>query len=323
MSRDDVFTRYPRGWFGIGFADEFPAGQPQAIKYFGRDLVAYRGESGQVHVMEAHCPHMGAHLAVGGKVKGDCITCPFHAWKFGPDGQCVDIPYAKKIPPRAKVESWPVREVNGVVLMHHDPDGQPPGFDIPVFPEIGSDEWLPWSTHRYRIKTHPREIVDNLADKAHFPAVHATEIDEFVFTVDGHTATARTKGRAFFGPATETALGSKVDPFASTTTYHGPAYLIMRMDGLLSNYMLLLHTPIDENTLDLRMGVTLKIVGDLERTQGYVAGYMKNLQAGFEDDIRIWEHKVYRQPPLLCEGDGPIGPLRKWYRQFYVPREAS
>ncbi len=312
MSQEDVWARFPRGWFGIGFSNEFPKGEPKPIRYFGQDLVAYRDDHGAVQVLEAHCPHMGAHLGHGGKVSGSCLVCPFHAWKFGPDGQCVEIPYAKKIPPRARVKAWPIREVNGAVLLWNDPDGGAPDFEIPVLPGIGSASWLPWATHRYHIKTHPREIVDNLADKAHFPAVHRTDIEEFGFEVSGVTATQRVRGRAHFGEG-------KVDPFASTTTYHGPGVLLMHMEGLLQNRMMLLHTPVDAGTLDLRMGVTLKVVGDAKTTAGYVDMYMANLRAGFEDDIRIWEHKVWKHPPLLCEGDGPVGALRKWYRQFYRP----
>ena len=71
----------------------------------------------------------------------------------------------------------------------------------------------------------------------------------------------------------------------------------MRMDGALQNYMLVAHTPVDHGELDLRMGVMLKIVGDRQKTEGYVAHYMANLKAGFEDDIRIWENKLYREQP--------------------------
>jgi 3-ketosteroid 9alpha-monooxygenase subunit A len=113
-----------------------------------------------------------------------------------------------------------------------------------------------------------------------------------------------------------------VDVFSSTTTYHGPGYLIMRMAGALDNWMLVAHTPVDQNSVELRMGVMLKIVGgNREKTQGYVARYMSNLKAGFEDDIQIWENKLYREQPVLCDGDGPISQARRWYRQFYVPRQ--
>jgi 3-ketosteroid 9alpha-monooxygenase subunit A len=94
----------------------------------------------------------------------------------------------------------------------------------------------------------------------------------------------------------------------------------MRMSGVLQNYMLVAHTPVDEHSLDLRVAVTLKVVGSREKTEGLVAIYLDNLKRGFEDDLKIWENKIYRDPAVLCDGDGPIGKLRKWYRQFYEPR---
>jgi hypothetical protein len=36
-----------------------------------------------------------------------------------------------------------------------------------------------------------------------------------------------------------------------------------------------------------------------------------------EQDIPIWENKVYRHDPMLCDGDGPIMQYRRWARQFY------
>jgi 3-ketosteroid 9alpha-monooxygenase subunit A len=310
----NTFNGYPRGWFVVCFSDEIAVGATLKMRYFDQELVAFRGEDGQVRVLEAYCAHMGAHLGAGGKVEGCTIRCPFHGWRYDGEGACVEIPYAKRIPTKARQKAWPVREVNGVVLVHHDPAGAPPDFEIPVIPEYGRDDWLPWSVSRYHIKTHPREIVDNLADRAHFAFVHNTEIDEFGFEVDGHTATQHVKGRAFLA-------SGGVDPFTSSTTYHGPGYLLMRMEGsALQNYMLFAHTPIAENSLDLRMAVTLKVVGDRKKTESYVGLYLDNLKKGFEDDIRIWENKIYRDPPLLCDGDGPIGKLRKWYRQFYIPQ---
>jgi 3-ketosteroid 9alpha-monooxygenase subunit A len=146
--------------------------------------------------------------------------------------------------------------------------------------------------------------------------VHRTEIDEFDFSVDGHTATQRVKGRALLP-------GGGVDQFASTTTYHGPGFLVMRMSGVMQNYMVVAHTPVDAMSLELRMGVMLKNLPG-QGTDGMdrlVGLYMTNLKSGFEDDIRIWENKLYRDVPVLCDGDGPIAQLRRWYRQFYAAPE--
>jgi 3-ketosteroid 9alpha-monooxygenase subunit A len=307
---DVVAQNYPAGWFVVAFSGEVPPMGVKPLRYFGEKLVAFRGEDGVVSVLDAYCAHMGADLGAGGRVVGTSIECPFHAWRYCGTGDCVAIPYAKKIPPRAKQRAWPTREVNGLVLVHHDPQGAAPAYEIPTIPEYGSEKWLPWTTNFYHIKTHPREIVENIADRAHFPRVHSTEIDEFEFGVSGHMATQRVAGRAMLPDG-------GVDNFRSSTTYHGPGYLLMRMDGALQNYMIVAHTPIDHGSLDLRMGVMLKIVGDRQKTEGYVARYMDNLKAGFEDDIRIWENKLYREQPVLCDGDGPISQLRRWYRQFY------
>lgn len=57
----------------------------------------FRGQDGEAYVVDAYCPHLGANLAVGGRVVGNCIECPFHGWQFrGNDGKCVKIPYAEK-----------------------------------------------------------------------------------------------------------------------------------------------------------------------------------------------------------------------------------
>lgn len=59
--------------------------------------MVFRGQEGKASVLDAYCPHLGANLAVGGRVVGNCIECPFHGWQFrGDDGKCVKIPYAEK-----------------------------------------------------------------------------------------------------------------------------------------------------------------------------------------------------------------------------------
>ena len=40
--------------------------------------------------------------------------------------------------------------------------------------------------------------------------------------------------------------------------------------------------------------------------------------SGFLQDVHIWKNKVPVQNPLLCEEDGPVYQLRRWYEQFYV-----
>lgn len=63
----------------------------------GEQFAVFRGLDGNVYVLDAYCPHLGANLAIGGRVVGSCIECPFHGWMFsGKDGSCTKIPYAQK-----------------------------------------------------------------------------------------------------------------------------------------------------------------------------------------------------------------------------------
>src|SRR3954462_13373607 len=116
MSRFPM-PRYPNGWFQVAYSDELEPGAVRPIKYFGRDMVLFRTASGKAAVLDAFCPHLGAHLGHGGKVVGESMQCPFHAWSFDCTGQCTEVPYATKIPPRAKVAPWTVVEKAGLVLV--------------------------------------------------------------------------------------------------------------------------------------------------------------------------------------------------------------
>jgi hypothetical protein len=62
------FPGYPRGWFVIQFSDELGRGDVKPLRYFGKDLVLFRTESGKPAILDAYCPHLGAHLGHGGKV---------------------------------------------------------------------------------------------------------------------------------------------------------------------------------------------------------------------------------------------------------------
>jgi phenylpropionate dioxygenase-like ring-hydroxylating dioxygenase large terminal subunit len=112
------FAPYPTGWFAIGFDSDFPAGAVVTRRYFGREIVVHRTESGLLRASEPHCPHLGAHLGHGGRVVGERLRCPFHGWCFDPSGQFVEIPGAARIPPRAMLRQWPLRERNGMVFVH-------------------------------------------------------------------------------------------------------------------------------------------------------------------------------------------------------------
>jgi 3-ketosteroid 9alpha-monooxygenase subunit A len=306
---------YPRGWFVIHFSDELKPGEVKPLQYFGQELVLFRTDTGDPRILDAFCPHMGAHLGYGAKVQGGEIVCPFHAWRFDGAGKCTAVPYASHIPPRARIAAWPVVEKNGMIYVWNDADGQGPDWEVPDLPEYGAASYSPWRHSILAIKTHPREIVENLVDTAHFMPVHGTDAKSFRNEFHGHVGVQHNEGVAY-------PLGGGTDHYSLTATYFGPAYMVTHMKGVLESILINAHTPIGPNLLHLRFAVSLKRSGSREIPAVFADKYIENLRDGFLQDVAIWEHKVYRDRPLLCEGDGQIPALRRWYRQFYEPRSA-
>lgn len=312
-----VENRYARGWHCVGLAEDYKDGKPHTLEVFGTKLVAYQGEDGEIHVLDAYCLHMGADLGMG-RVEGNNVVCPFHEWKFGSDGVCKEIPYCKRIPPKARTKVWPVAEQNKLLFIYNDPEGNPPPPELAV-PRIDacfSDDWTPWVINQWLFNTNCRELVDNLADMAHFGAVHYAPVDYFANIFEGHKASQITVGTS--ATLTESRL-------VTHNTYFGPAYHITHMIGEMDGYkietvLLNSHVPRDLNSFHQRFGVIVKKVPQLtnERNLKLAKEYAQMVFTAFAQDQAIWDTKKRVDNPLLCEGDGPIYQLRQWYRQFYT-----
>src|SRR5947208_192161 len=85
--------------------------KPVAAGAFGTKLVVFAGPAGALHVLDGYCRHMGGDLTMGA-IKGDEVACPFHDWRWRGDGRCAAVPYAHRVPPRARTRSWHVLEEN-------------------------------------------------------------------------------------------------------------------------------------------------------------------------------------------------------------------
>ena len=89
--------------------------KPMHVRMLGQDFVFFRDSSGEAHCLSNTCCHRGASLAHG-KIKGDCVECPYHGWQFDGEGACQRIPSLGKdanIPNRAKLAAYPTKEKYG------------------------------------------------------------------------------------------------------------------------------------------------------------------------------------------------------------------
>lgn len=302
----------PSGWFQVEYASELGPTDVRPLRYFGKDLVLYRTEDGAPVLLDAHCPHLGAHLGKGGKVRGDAIVCPFHAWEFGPSGACTGIPYAKRVPPKAEVRRWPVVERNGILWAFHDANGAEPTWEIPVVPEADDPDWTGYERHRWTIRTQPQEIGENAVDRAHFRFVHGTTtIPDSELAIEGHVRRAA-QNVTMATPRGE--VRGRIEIAA-----HGMGCTITRFTGICETLLVISHTPIDATRVDSRFSFTQPRSAQGSRV---AAAIVKDIVKQMNEDIPIWEHKAYLETPMLCDGDGPIGAYRRWAAQFY-PRDAA
>lgn len=306
---------FARGWYLALYADELPPGSVRSLEYLGRKLVAFRDVAGRPAILDAHCPHLGAHLGVGGRVEGGQLRCPFHGWAFSADGMCRDIPYAKRIPTGARVRSYPVLERNGALFFWFDSAEDAPTFDVPTLVEWGNPDWeADWRHTVWTVRASPLDILENGIDWPHSMPVHGFDPPSGgIADFDGPVY----RWGADTGKTIEL-LDERRERFSFRVETWGLGLSHVHYDALFSVVFQIGQTPIDEATTRIAFSILTRandrsdpeIGPALER---YVADNVRT----FEQDFPIWENKVYRERPLLCDGDGPIQAFRRWAAQFY------
>jgi nitrite reductase/ring-hydroxylating ferredoxin subunit len=80
-----IFKRIP---LPLALSCELPEkNNHKAIEVVGVPVVITRDSQGQVHAMLNVCRHRGALICSAGLGTSRALTCPYHAWSYGMDGQ--------------------------------------------------------------------------------------------------------------------------------------------------------------------------------------------------------------------------------------------
>ncbi|CAA0120988.1 3-ketosteroid-9-alpha-monooxygenase, oxygenase component [BD1-7 clade bacterium] len=329
-------SRYPMpmpyGWFHVSYSDELQSGQAKPIHYFGKEMVLFRTESGEVSCLDAYCPHMGAHLGhgihefmgKGGEVSGEDIVCPFHGWKFNTEGFCTDVPYAKNIPPKVKdnqcIPKYHVCERNQSIFVWYHPDSSvEPLWDVESIEEaqFDNEEWGEIENHCKKIRTHIQDIAENGADPAHFMYVHGTahipDVQDAEF--------GKYSRRVELTSKMNTPRGL-VDGKIAFCNF-GAGQTVTYFSGICDTVLLGLITPIDQEYVEVNFGFIQKKVDGKVPTGGVNAAIKADILKQLDEDTPIWENKIYRPLPILCDGDGPIAKFRRWYATYYADYDES
>jgi phenylpropionate dioxygenase-like ring-hydroxylating dioxygenase large terminal subunit len=274
--------------------------------------------------MDAYCEHLGAHLGFGGHVEGEVIECGFHGWQWNHEGRNVCIPYESRPNKGRRMRTYPAVERNSSIYVWHDVDGRDPFFDVPdVFDSFGdgssaSDYYPQQRLYSEGLELHPQYVLENGVDFAHFKFVHKTPIvpvftkhdfDEPVSLVD-------------FTITFEGDDGQKIEDVNSgvQAINGGLGIAVTKSWGMVDNRTISAITPVDENTSDVRFMVYIgrRESSNPERAQRKAQEFGQEVIRQFEQDVYIWSHQRYSDPPALSSSEFEgFTAIRNWAKQVY------
>jgi phenylpropionate dioxygenase-like ring-hydroxylating dioxygenase large terminal subunit len=315
MAADRFPFPVPFGWFCVGYPEDVPAGTAKAIYYFDRHLVAWRDDAGDLHVQDAFCPHLGAHLGHGGTVEGCELRCPFHGWTFDAEGTNTDIPYSERTNRKGTIRTFPVVERNGTSLVwyHPDPDVAPM-WEIPELPEFSGDpQWSTVIRTEHVVDAAWQEMAENGVDSAHFRYVHNTAEVPEMESYDTSTFPFSDMRSSQKFPTPRGVMEGRID-----SRMIGPGVSIVSFSGIVDTLNLAVTTPISRDQCIIRFNFRFKTMGDEDTTRNVGNAFVREVDRQVQEDKPIWEHKAHLVRPALADNDGPFMKFRKWAAQFYA-----
>lgn len=290
----------PNGWYAATRSSALGPRHIVSLTAVGRELVIFRDDNNAAHVLDAHCPHFGAHLGAGW-IADDRLACPYHGWEFDGTGGCRYIPFHDgPIPSRARVRSYPTVEQDGFVwFWYHSADGEP-DYELPAVSEVDDPDWTEAFPFDTDLVAALQEMAENNVDYAHFNFVHRANkmpLLSSTFTTDGPTARV----------VEELAGGLQF-----SRDVCGPGFAVLRLPNTLT--VLAGTTPIDRGTCRLQWNFHFP---ESMRDMAHELVATVTGEYGLQADIPIWADKVYRERPVMVKTDAAIAQFRRWYAQFY------
>jgi len=166
----ELLRRY---WYPIAALAELDENPVRPVKLLGESLVLYRDRKGTLGLVDSACAHRRANLALG-VPEEEGLRCPYHGWRFGETGQCLEQP-AEKRPycDKVKIKAYPVRVACGAVFAYLGPQPAP---ELPIWDLMAWDNVL----HEIAYATLPCnwfQSMENAVDQDHLDWLHVAFSD--------------------------------------------------------------------------------------------------------------------------------------------------
>lgn len=146
-------------------------GAPQRLRLLGHDLVAFRADDGTLGLMDEHCPHRRASMALA-RVEGCSLRCIYHGWRMDGAGRVVEVPSegerSELFASRVKVDRRLVREGGGLVWAFLG-QGEPP--ELPPLPFMSVPAESRWWA-RMTVRCNWLQGFEGALDSVHLNWLH-------------------------------------------------------------------------------------------------------------------------------------------------------
>ncbi len=326
-------------WYAAALGSEVTAEKPIKVKMLGQNFALFRDSKGVARCVSDICIHRCASLA-GGKVKGDCVECPYHGWQFDGNGACTRIPSMgvnAKIPARAKIDGYPTEERYGLVFafLGDLPEGERP--PLPEIPEWGQEGWRCINLE-YSWKAGWERSIEAALDPAHAEFVHTgmkfagadeeyqipSDLDhikeEWGTTLHAALNTVALPQRAELGNADISAVKPAAMETKVTSKFIGPNHTVTRIQfsdtDQVCQYMW--ETPVDEFNVAKHLVSVRSIIISPDYDKSF---NQRNLFVAEEDRVIVEDVDPMIFPEsntkeVFVPADTQLGEYRRYIKQW-------
>lgn len=308
-------TGFARGWYAVAHTEDIGPATLQPLYWLEQQWVVYRTVSGAAQVADAYCPHLGAHLAShDGAIANGQLTCPFHKWRWdGTTGRCSHIPYASALPPgNVKLTLHPTREVDGDILVWHDPAGGEPDFEPYASAAFAQDRWILFDRRTVDTTCPFPDVYENLFDSAHIVQLHGAK----------KTPQLANMSERPYGLSVEYAIDAdaedqaleKIELHFTGITRMNQHYVGRGWEALFFIDL----TPLDFETTRQTFRLYLKDLGSADAHAALGGPFVERFVYEVEQDMKVINFKKHLPAPKLCRSDGPIYQYREYARRYLL-----
>ncbi len=183
----ELEIHFEQSWISVAVAQMVPGrGDVQPLSVAGQSLLLTRDRGGAVHVFHNVCRHRGTQLVAEACHRANgLVTCPYHSWTYGLDGELAARPYQNGTPGsslntggKSRLALLPVRMEIWCDIVFVNLSGNAAPFDEFIRPL--AERWSVFdfkllrlaTSQEFRLQANWKIAAENFLDSYHLPYIH-------------------------------------------------------------------------------------------------------------------------------------------------------